>query len=575
MTLPPVSSGPGAEGALKDQLSSVQNLLTLSMVMTESGDDERILQLASATVPSLGPCHVDGVILTDDGGWRLTSGPCTEPAVRTDLQGQFAVLNVAGGAVAIVGEFWAWAFSLRSGQGHFGFLLAAAELQPSTYEQFLLRALAQQTGVALANARMHVRERGVADELRATNATLGATVATIQLRTAIRDRLAEAAVAGEGQDGIARAVHELTGYSVAIEDRHGNLRAWAGPARPDPYPKDTPTNREALLRRVLQAGEPIWADGRLLAVARPAGAALGLLALVDPERVVGEQGMTALEQGAVMLAMDLARLPSLADTELRIGRDLVDELLVGADAELALARAQALGYDLERPHRVLVVDSPGEGLEEDELLLAVRLAARDTDAGSLLAPRSQWVVLLSALKEGARVDRPDGPWEQLRAAVGQRLGGRRCRVGVGGRCLRPVDFPRSYREARLALKLQDTSGEEDRVTVFDRLGVYRILAEIPDTGTIERFVLEWLGPLLDYDAAKRTELVPTLTRYLENGGNYDATAKALSVHRSTLKYRLQRIREISGLDLADPEIQFSLQLATRARDTLTAVRARS
>ena len=44
------------------------------------------------------------------------------------------------------------------------------------------------------------------------------------------------------------------------------------------------------------------------------------------------------------------------------------------------------------------------------------------------------------------------------------------------------------------------------------------------------------------------------------------------MHRSTLKYRLQRIREISGLDLTDPETQFSLQLATRARDTLAALR---
>jgi DNA-binding PucR family transcriptional regulator len=62
-----------------------------------------------------------------------------------------------------------------------------------------------------------------------------------------------------------------------------------------------------------------------------------------------------------------------------------------------------------------------------------------------------------------------------------------------------------------------------------------------------------------------------VSRYLECGRNYDRTAHALNVHRSTLKYRLQRIREVSGHDLGDPDVCFNLQLATRALATLGAV----
>jgi DNA-binding PucR family transcriptional regulator len=119
--------------------------------------------------------------------------------------------------------------------------------------------------------------------------------------------------------------------------------------------------------------------------------------------------------------------------------------------------------------------------------------------------------------------------------------------------------------------MQQGAGGSDRVTAFDQLGVYRLLAEVPEAASIDRFVRESLGALLDYDAEKRTELVTTLSQYLGHGGNYEATAKALAVHRSTLKYRLQRIREISGHDLADPETLFNLQLATRARQTLLAL----
>ena len=78
-------------------------------------------------------------------------------------------------------------------------------------------------------------------------------------------------------------------------------------------------------------------------------------------------------------------------------------------------------------------------------------------------------------------------------------------------------------------------------------------------------------PLLDYDEKKRSELVLSLSEYLECGGNYDLTAKTLSVSRSTVKYRLQRIRTLLGKNLLEPDTHFNLQLATRAWRALQAL----
>jgi len=89
---------------------------------------------------------------------------------------------------------------------------------------------------------------------------------------------------------------------------------------------------------------------------------------------------------------------------------------------------------------------------------------------------------------------------------------------------------------------------------------------------MERFVAQWLGPLMEYDSVHGTPLVLTLSEYLDRGGNYDASAQALSVHRSTLKYRLRRIRQVSGHDLGRPDVQFNLQIATHAWRTLQALR---
>jgi DNA-binding PucR family transcriptional regulator len=114
----------------------------------------------------------------------------------------------------------------------------------------------------------------------------------------------------------------------------------------------------------------------------------------------------------------------------------------------------------------------------------------------------------------------------------------------------------------------EAAGKEQGVSIFDDLGVYRIFADVRELSGVERFVRDWLGALLDYDAERGSDLVETLSRYLELGGSYDATAGAVSVHRSTLKYRLQRIREISGYDIHEPDVHFHLELATRALRTL-------
>lgn len=257
--------------------------------------------------------------------------------------------------------------------------------------------------------------------------------------------------------------------------------------------------------------------------------------------------------------MELARLRSLAETELRVRRDLVDELLSGTEESSALARAQALGHDLEKPHRVVVVEGNGRVHDSEAFFLAVRRVSRQLHAGTLLIARGESVVVLSE----AELD-----WEKFRGLVITELGGGRCRLGVGDYCHGPKDFPRSYREAQLALRMQRVAKAEDRATSYADLGVYRILAEVENPIAVERFVRHWLDPLLDYDERKGSELVHTLSRYLECGGSYEATAAALSVHRSTLKYRLQRIREISGHDLTNPDTAFNLQLATRGWQTL-------
>ena len=552
------------ESALRDQLSSLLSLLVLSIRMTESRAERQILELATSSVPSLVECRLHGAFL-QASGWLQTSGPLDADEVRADLEAQFAVLSDAGGAVSIRDEGWGWAFPLRSLAGHLGHLVIGADEEPSSLDQFLLRVLAQQVGIALANARLHDRELAASAELRVTNAQLADSVEAIRRRAEIHERLTRAAMTGTGLAGIAEAVHELTGHSVVVEDRAGSVIARAGPEAGTGQARQARPARERMIRRAIEAGGPIHEPGRVVVIANPNDGVAGVLSLLDPDGTAGESEIVALEHGATVAAMELSRLRSLGETQLRMGHDLLEDMLAGVEPQIAVERARAIGCDLLQPWRIAVVEGTvgaESGEDNDHLVGSVRRALRDHIAGWLLTTRGGAAVVL--------VD-AETDWSAFHAAI-VRTGDGDGRIGVGGSGTGALDVPRSYREAQLALKMDEASGGGQGVTVFDDLGVFRLLAEVEETASVERFVATWLGALLDYDAKKPAALVPTLSRFLELGQAYEATSDALAIHRSTLKYRLQRIREISGRDLSDPDTQFNLQLATRAWRTLQALR---
>ena len=341
--------------------------------------------------------------------------------------------------------------------------------------------------------------------------------------------------------------------------RGGSLLASAGPWPPGPEEQGRDRAQE-LAELKGNHPAPVRLGNRLAAVSGQSGEPVVVLALFDPGGTAGEEDRIALEHGTTVLALELSRLQSVLEAETRLGRDLLEELLAGTDDERARIRTQILGYDLGLQQRVAVVDYP-TAVPDERLFHAVRRAAQNLGARPLLGSRRGTVVVLAETSLS---------WHSLRVEANAELGRMDCHIGVGGVCDHATDVPRSYREAQLALRLMSYGDREAAVTLFDDLGVFQILAEAQDPNTVQRFVRNWLGTLLDYDASRSAELVQTLSTYLESGGNYAHSARVLNVHRNTLRYRLKRIGEISGHDLAEPDVQFNLQLAARAWRTLAA-----
>jgi PAS domain S-box-containing protein len=367
--------------------------------------------------------------------------------------------------------------------------------------------------------------------------------------------LTTAASSGEGLLGIARALERAVNWPVVIEDPDGTVLAWTESLKAEPTFPPSPERRQRLSDA--HHAEAFRHGPRLIAVARPDHQLLGVISLVDPDAGVGEPERIALEQAATVLAMELFRLRSVAETEVAVWGDLASELLDDDNVSRSRSHAQALGYDIDRFHRAVLVmrTEPKVG----ELIPAVRRATRRFDMGvSLMTSRAAGVVIL--------LDH-DLPWDAFAAAVAEENGGVH-RIGIGG--FRAAgDFRRSLAEAETALEITDRLGGGDVVANIEDLGVWRLLAGDADPSALTDFVRQWIGALIDYDSSHGADLTKTLATYLNNDRAYEATASRLLIHRSTLRYRLGRIGVLSGWDLGDPEHRFNLDLACRAWITLS------
>ena len=131
-----------------------------------------------------------------------------------------------------------------------------------------------------------------------------------------------------------------------------------------------------------------------------------------------------------------------------------------------------------------------------------------------------------------------------------------------------VQSPEGLRQDRFALALQKAGALTGPVVCCDSvddLGLYRLFYPLWGDRVVEEFRAALLGRLEEYDQRRGSQLIDTLEAYLSLGGALSEAADQLGIHRNTLSYRLQRIGELTGRDLASPRDRLLLRVALVAR----------
>jgi len=389
---------------------------------------------------------------------------------------------------------------------------------------------------------------------------------------AVHEQLTHVVARGAGPTAIAEALERLMGCAVSIEDAHLRSLARAG---------DIPTlgaltrRRPDLCRqlaRLQRERRPLLlpaaaGEGSPDLVVAPILLEEDLLGFLTLEVVKGlRPALVTLvaERAALTCALELMRLRCTVEAAAQARGDFVDHLFAaGADAAFLNRWAHHLGLDLAgTPHRIILAEPAGPPTRSLSGSLAVlhwrfRDLLESAQARGLVVSRSDHVVGIVECTSPAVCHLPE---ELRRWAAAER---RPVRVGVSRTFRGAAEAAEAHAECRAVLDALRDERPEGQVVRVDDLGALQLLFRAGRPEELRRHVEARLGPLLAYDRAHQTELLETLRLYLESACSLQATAERLNISVSGLKYRLQRISEVSGLDLDNPDVRFDVQMSLR------------
>ena len=371
---------------------------------------------------------------------------------------------------------------------------------------------------------------------------------------------------------LADAVAAVVDAPVTIEDANSRVLAYsARQDRTDPARVSTIMGRRVpddvlarfrsrgVFRELSRGGNPIYVaaqkDGtlpRLIVPIRMGGELLGSMWAVVPGRVPDARAAAFADAGQVV-ALHLLRRRARVDAERRHSAERVRAMLEGRGS----VRVAAAELDLaEVPHRVVAIDAAGREPADELRTEGLRLAMWEritSGIGQRPAVADLHGLLYAVVPDGPG----DGGWESLRAALGGAAGERS--LAAAGAPVPITDLPRSKAQAQETLGLLRAGLVPGRVADYQDawavLALHRLANAAATAGVAE------LGPvplLRQHDEANGTEYVHTLYEWLRHPGDPRTAGQALRIHPNTLRYRMRRVADLSGVDLTDPNVRLAL-----------------
>jgi DNA-binding PucR family transcriptional regulator len=425
-------------------------------------------------------------------------------------------------------------------------------------EVSLLVSLAAHAAIAIDSARLLDEMRQAVADLENAHSLLRAHSRSVERAADAHDRFTDLVLQGGGVDDVAASVADVLSASVLVLDEEGRLVA-ASPGAPTSDVVDAGGRLLSPLRavraqaredgRTVQSG-PLW-----IAPVLAGSTHLGDVVLVGHEQLE-EADQRILERAALVTALLLVFRRATAEAEQRVAGELLNELVQATDRDpVSLTdRAKLLGVDLSSDMALVVARCPAEQRQRASLAGA-HLAS--TQHG-LSAMHGDHLDLLLPVGDGGAKGAAQLVARELAKATG-------VPVTCGGASPHGTSaldgLPDCHEEAVRCADTMLALGRRGQGGDAGELGfVGFVLGENRDVG---RFVRQQIGPLLDYDERRGTQLVATLVAYFAAQLSPAHASQSLHVHVNTVTQRLDRIGQLLGDDWQEPDRALEIQVALR------------
>lgn len=409
--------------------------------------------------------------------------------------------------------------------------------------------------------------------------------ALLDQTTSIQERMVGRILAGQGGQGIVDLLFTVLGQPILLVDSSGVILGQAGAWHRVPN-WDTLSNPDQLsvilTPLVDRTGQWYDPEGGLkpLTIGQ---AHLFVKPVVDGKDVMGWfilnfepeamniSAQLALDQAAVAAALEISRQATIRQVEWRLQANFFDDLVSHNKATSTLEeRAIRFGWDLRNKRAVMLVcwDKPEiTPQQRRRLATAVTHMVRNYRPECLVIERESEILILPQLPDACDPQTAQEIMQSLAQGLlnnwPSHLKNLSVVVALGGVQSSFKEIVTSYQEARRALAMQRRLGLRYPVVTFQDVRIFSLLERHLEDDEAVALFQRTIGPLVEYDAKHNTEFVRTAEVYFDCNYRLQQTADQLLIHPSSLKYRLQRIREILGNDPFYNKDHLDYYLATK------------
>ncbi len=466
------------------------------------------------------------------------------------------------------------------------------------YDTSIVRTLANLAAIALHNARLFQAQLQATRELEELSRRLSEQSEMLRRAAEIHEWLVQTVLARDGLDTVTGALARLAHSTVVVEDVRLNVISVSHPETRQHETKDQPDGlglaqfradprvhehlslvrarrRPHLLPAIPEIG---LAHARITAPSFVGDNLLAFVSIIAPDRQVSQLDYILSEQGAIATALELMKGKVAFDAEQRLRGDFLQSLLAGQieslrDGSILMAASK---FDLATLQRVVVIrpdENQADRAERAEDIdqvtmrsqihtIVENLVMSACPRSMVVASKESFTVLLGS-EQRITDDAVRDLAKQIVSGVAEFLEPTTVSVGIGGLCHDFRDVGRSYNEAGRAYEIGSILHGRGFVMAFSDLGIFEVLFRHSGPQELREFSDRYTGTLARYDQRHGGGLIQTLETYIRRNYCLNETASDLYLHPNTVKYRLQKIEELCGVDLRNSEDLMNLQVALR------------